>query len=318
MRKFLNRLKFFLFFITALLLVCLFLNKHIVDKLFELEAKLPVNAKWLAIGDSHITNAINPEEYPELQNRAHSGERLLYNFEKIKLYINHNPQVELVILGYWYNSLLYDMDWVLYGKDTKYRYESYIPLMLFNQTDVNYFNVPINRNLFLENYWGYKLGYPSPTVRLMVKNYLTFNRNLEMKGGYLKAKKKYRRSEITQEKDTSRIQIDTLALNNLRDIVNYLQSKNVKLILYNTPVRAEFFAPLNEYNVYLTDSIAESFTNDSTIWYINHSNYDIPDDFFNDRHHLNQWGANYMTPILIDSIRHLTGLHIDKISSSIR
>ena len=213
---FLKKLIPFLSVLAIILVGCLFFNKTIVNKLFKKEAILPKETKWLAIGDSHITNAINPEKYTWLENRAHSGERLPYNFEKIKFYVENNPQVELIILSYWFNTVNYDLDWILHGKDAKYRYESYLPLMLYNKTNVDYLNVQENKVLFRENYLGFKYGYPSPATKLAVKNFLTFNDNLEMKGGFLKARLKYKAKKTNLKKDTTTLYVDKIAINKLK------------------------------------------------------------------------------------------------------
>ncbi|MDA9317156.1 hypothetical protein N9Q58_04495, partial [Polaribacter sp.] len=245
---------------------------------------------------------------PWLINRAHSGERLLYNFEKIKFYVENNPQIELILLGYWYNTLLYDKDWVLNGKDVQYRYESYLPLQLLNGTEVDYLNVPENKKLFWENYLGYKIGYPSPAVKLAVKNYFTFNNALEMKGGFgfRKERMVYTKKESVYEKDTSSIRVDSLALKNLKDIVSYLKEKKVKLVLLNTPLLKEFFAPLKTSNVDLMDSIAMSYVDQKNVWYLNFSSYKLANKYFGNIDHLNLDGANFLTPILIDTIKSVT------------
>jgi len=304
---FIKKITFFILLLLVVLTGTLLINKLILNYLYDKEAKLPKETKWLAIGDSHITNAINPEKYNWIQNRAHSGERLLYNFEKIKFYIDNNPNVELVILGYWNSTLSYDMDWVRFGKDAKYRYESYLPLMFYNNSDTQYLNVPKNKSLYYENYLGYKFGYPSPSTRLTVKNFLTFNQDLEMRGGFLNRKNKYSREveNLNIKKDSIKMVIDSLPLKNLEDIIKYLKDRNVKLVFYNTPNTEEFFAPFNDYNIRLSDSIISSYVDNKSVWYINHSKFYLPDSLFNDKHHLNTFGANYMTPILVDSINKL-------------
>ena len=303
---FLKRLSNFSVILMIVLFGCLLLNKGIVDKLFTKESKLPIEAKWIAVGDSHITNSVNPEDYPWLVNRAHSGERLLYNFEKIKYYVENNPQIELVILGYWFSTMVYNEDWVFYGKDAQYRYESYLPLQLLNNTDVSYLNVPENRKLFWENYLGFKVGYPSPAVKLIVKNFFTFNQSLEMRGGFRNARMRYSKKTVTHKKDTANIVIDSLALKNLKDIVSYLKRKKVKLVLLNTPVTKEFLSPLNKGNIDLMNNIALSYVDHKNVWYLDFTNYKVLDEHFNDLHHLNIDGANYFTPILIDTIQKLT------------
>ena len=307
MKLFINRVFKFLILLVLVIAATFFLNKRIVDSLLEMESVLPNNTKWLAIGDSHITNSINPNDYPWIQNRAHSGERLYYNYEKLKFYINKNPQIDLVIIGYWFGSLSYDMDWLLYGKDSKYRYESYLPIMIINNTDINFLNVPKNRKLFYENYFGYKYGYPSPSVRLMVKNYFTFNKNLEMRGGFLYRNNIYKPNlnKRLPEKIPSQFSIDSLPLKNLRDIVSFLKEKGVKIIFYNTPVTNDFFTPKNHYAAMQADSLISTFVDEKSVWYINHSRLSLPNRFFNDKHHLNTNGANYITPILVDSITKL-------------
>lgn len=302
-----KKIRNFSIILAVVLIACFGLSKIILDNLFQKEAQLSKDTKWIAIGDSHITNAINPANYPWLVNRAHSGEKLLYNFEKIKLYIDNNPQVELVILGYWFGSLSYNMDWVLHGKDAKYRYETYLPLMIYNNTDVNYLNVPENKSMFLENYWGYKIGYPSPSVKLLIKNYFTFNQNLELKGGFLKARLKYNGKQLEKaEKEQKSTKMDSLSSVNLKQIVNYLKKKNVKLVLYNTPIHNDLLKKLTKAEVKKTDSIAMSFVDNKKVWYINHTKLITKNDFFNDVHHLNLDGANYITPLLMDTISKIT------------
>lgn len=303
---FFKKITTFLFILVIVLIGCLLMNKIILDQLFKKESQLSSDIKWIAIGDSHITNSINPVNYPWLENRAHSGEKLLYNFEKIKLYVDNNPQIELVILGYWFGSLSYNMDWVLHGKDVKYRYETYLPLMLYNNTAVDYLNVPENQSLFLENYWGYKIGYPSPSVKLLVKNYFTFNQNLEMKGGFLEAKLKYEGKELEVDKEEKSSKMDSLSIINLNQIVNYLKKRNIKLVIYNTPIHNDLLKKLSKHEIEKTDSIAMSHVDNKNVWYINHTKFNVKNDFFNDVHHLNSDGANYITPILIDSILKLT------------
>lgn len=302
---FLKKISSFFVIFAFVLLGCFLMNKVIVDKLFEKESKLPVKTKWLAIGDSHIVNALNPEDYPWLVNRAHSGERLLYNLEKVKYYVENNPQIELVILGYWHNTMMYDKDWVLYGKDAPYRYESYLPLLLLNDTDVSYLDVSENRKLFWENYWGFKIGYPSPAVKLAVKNFFTFNEALEMRGGFKKAGTKYIKKKSIHKKDTTNFVVDSLALKNLKDVVSYLSDKKIKLVLLNTPVTDEFLSPLKELNVDLMHNTALSYVGHKNIWYLDYTNHEVADELFKDSHHLNTDGANYFTPILVDSIQTL-------------
>jgi hypothetical protein len=309
---FLKKISNFLIMLMIALLACLLLNKFIVDKLLSDESKLPDHTKWIAFGDSHIANSINPEEFPWLVNRAHSGERLLYNFEKIQYYIENNPQIELVILGYWVNTMQYDEDWLLYGKDAQYRYESYLPLQLFNGTDVSYLDVPENSTLYWENYWGYKIGYPSPAVKIAVKNFLTCNNNLEMKGGFLKGTQTYSEKAVTHNKDTTTIAVDSLALKNLNDVVTYLKEKNVKLVFLNTPATKEFFRPINDSHINVFNKIVSSYVDNKNVWYLNFSNYKLHNKYFNDLHHLNFNGANYFTPILIDSILNITTIKNSK------
>lgn len=287
-----------------MLLTCFVVNKVILSHLIEKESKLPLEAKWIAIGDSHLTNAINPKNYPWIVNRAHSGERLHYNFEKIKYYVENNPQIELVILSFWNASLEYDMDWIIHGNDAVYRYESYMPLMMYNDTDITYLNVPDNKKLFFENYMGYKYGYPSPFVKTMVKNYFTSNHELAFSGGFLKAKGLYKRKEAKKALNdkSQEIKFDSLALRDIGNIVHYLGKKDVKLVLLNTPVTDEFLAPWNSQKLVKIDSIARSYENKQTVWYINHSKKEFIDGYFNDLHHLNYRGANIYTPIVVDTI----------------
>lgn len=302
MKKFISNTSLFISLMIFVLLASFFLNKLILNYLYEKEAKLPNATKWLAVGDSHITNSINPENYKWIQNRAHSGEKLLYNYEKIKYYVENNPNIEVVIIGYWFGSLSYDLNWVHNGKDAKYRYESYLPLMFYNNTNTEYLNIHKNRTLYCENYLGFKFGYPSPSTRLAVKNFFTFNNNLEMRGGFLKAKLKYKNKNIKIEKDTTRWNIDALPLKNLKNIIYYLKSKNIKVVFYNTPNTDEFYLPLNEYNIKLSDSVIRSYVDQKSVFYVDYSRLKLPDSLYNDKHHLNFIGANFMTPKLIDTI----------------
>ena len=308
---FVRKITTFLVLLFLVLLGSLFVNKVVLGHLYKTESSLPDEAIWLAIGDSHIANSINPQNYPWLVNRAHSGERLLYNFEKIKFYLENNPQVDLVILGYWYNTMDYNLDWVLHGKDMRYRYESYMPLMLYNNSDVDYLNVRENKKLFLENYWGYKIGYTSPAVKIMVKNYFTLNQNLEMKGGFVAKRNRYEATHTHPKQDTSVLLLDSLAVVNLREVVRFLDEKKVKLVLYNPPMHSSYLRAYNYRKIEMIDSIALSYVNDSNVWYINHAEYHIPNEYFSDQHHLNLDGANYITPILVDAIIELTEERLD-------
>lgn len=305
LRKYAKKFGTFVLLTSVVLVCCFAISKAILNKLYEQEAVLPKEVTWLALGDSHITNSINPNNYEYLANRSHSGERLLYNFEKLKFYVERNPQLEVVILGYWYNSPFYDIDWVLNAKDAVYRYESYLPLMLINNSEIDYLNVPEKEWLFKENYYGFKYGVPAPATRLAVKNYLTLNRELEMKGGFRKARTVYTPDTTTVAKDTTKMELPPLAVSHLESIVKYLKEKKIKLVLYNTPATAEFFRPLSNRNIALTDSLAHSHLDNENVWYIDYSRYQLEDKYFNDRHHLNYDGANLMTPILLDSIKSL-------------
>ena len=290
----------------GVILLSFVFNKIIMEKLFRSQSVLPDGVEWLAIGDSHITNAINPEGYNFLANRAHSGERLYYNMEKLKYYLNDpRNNVNVVILGLWSNSLNYDKDWLLYAKDARFRYESYLPLIIYNKSDYSLFYTHENQDLLNETLWGSKYGYISPFVKTTVKNYLTGDFKLKFIGGFLKATNEYDSLILRKATEQSFAVKDSIAIENLEEIIYLCKSRNISLFLYHTPCTKQFHELWREEELVKFDSIVDIYADKKSVWYLDFSRKKLPDSYFNDIHHLNKKGADYMTPILVDTIKTL-------------
>ena len=88
----------------------------------------------LVLGNSHPECAINDSILPNYFNLAQSGSAYFYDYLKLREVVNHNPQIDTLIIGYSYGDLKESMNnWITDEDKIDYKMRTY--LFLFNPQD---------------------------------------------------------------------------------------------------------------------------------------------------------------------------------------
>jgi hypothetical protein len=257
----------------------------------------------LVIGDSHPQCSIRVDGWDEAFNFSTSGEFLPYNYIKLKMVPEHCPNMEVVILGLSYHSFAYAHDFL---SDNTYRsclnlypfiedghipwghpaYRTWLEAKLNHDFGIVTKNaIPDIKKAVLDHFPFVDTILLTPDERIMAP--VPIDWELRVKLHYFSPKLKVPSS------------LSMAALHQIRDLC--LQN-GYKLILYNAPVSRKYFEHIPPEDKHLTDSIAHALADNQNVYYLNYSQYPLPDSCLLDFHHTNIHGARIITPLLRDSL----------------
>ena len=269
---------------------CLLIRRHYHT--LSLRQKNDSIIHILILGDSHPMYSINENLVNHSLKQCSSGEPYFYSLLKLDLYKSIHPDITTLILGISYHSFNKNVDARI---DTYSSYMSIYPKIKHIKPLVKIEDY-LSLKTRLKVSFGYKFGIPSKDCIAELKNEFigfesfgeptlinTINRHYYTHSGNIN--------------DLSSIQIKVIDY-----IVQYCKKSNITLVLYNAPVRKEYLASIPYLFIQTTDSIANSYTDNKHIYYLNHTDYPLSDTCFSDYDHLNMNGANIITPILRDSL----------------
>lgn len=251
--------------------------------------------KILILGDSHPQHSIDKSLLNKSSNKSSSGEPYFYSLLKLNIYNELYPNVETLILGVSYHSLNQNVE------DRIDAYSFYMSLYpyLKGRSQIVDIDEYISLKTELEVYLAYEFGIPSKSCVAELKNefigYESFG--LPILSNTLNHHYYALSGEINKP---SSVQFDLL-----EKLVEFCEINHIKLVLYNSPVKKEYLSLVPSSYIHLTDSIASSYANNENVFYLNYSNYDLPDSCFADYDHLNETGARVFTPIIEERLKSL-------------
>lgn len=245
----------------------------------------------LFLGDSHVECAINDSMINHSINMASSADTYFYTYYKLQKLTDANPDIHTVILGYIDEFFLKADDEYTYGEEYMgNKYPKYSQLISLKDKLFLFYKRPgvfliATRDAIKQDYI---LLFKKPE-----KIYLTLNW-----GGYLYLiRDKYsqdvaeRKRPGANYKSSDSPPISPLNLRYLKKIVNYCDSRKIKLILLRSPLSNLCKRDNYEFSILLQNEL-------KNVEYFDYSNFPMEDKDFADLSHLNYVGARKFSNII--------------------
>ena len=259
-------------------------------------------------GDSHAEASINPDLFPHSVSIAKSAENYFYTYYKLKHFIEKNPEISTVILGYsWHNFPQKYQESFLFG-DSKSTISLYFPLLdeqgkhLIKSLDSSYL-IPWAQNTYGVPFQIYK-------ERLVIKELsgLPISRSdISYFGGYRSIKTSNideKNIKIKLEKYYSGLsQTDSAFSKHITEyfdkIMELCSQHNLKVVLVNTPVHQLYHGGIPSIaDNYIQSLLVKTKSKYANFTYIDDSDFPLPKDCYYDGDHLNSKGAEKYTEYL--------------------
>jgi hypothetical protein len=286
-------MKKFIYNITVLSFIVTIIVPAIGGGIYFIQSKasfkIPLDKHILVIGDSHTEDAIDDNIYSCAENVSQGGTAYLYSYCKLKKFLNENQHIDTVLLSFHYSPLMADNIWIfdelhLMNKVPKH-------LTLFDNEDIAI--LTNDMTMFVQAL----LNAPFRTLfKFIAKKGNISYRDLDI-GRYVKLDRNKLKEDIARYNKRTERSMDISLYQNeyLLKIVNLCKSKNVELILINSPIyKPEIYGyidKLNDYhNTYLGDII-----------YMDYSSFPLDDACYGDIGHLNYKGAEIFSTYLRDN-----------------
>lgn len=294
MKKFIkNGLQFFIFFlIVELLILILFSNCFRITKD---KFVLKDDVISVFIGDSHVENGINDDMLKGYANLAHYAESYYLSYYKLKLLLEHNPQLKNVYLGYSYHNLSNYYDDFISGKYANaVSSEYFFILPLFEQAQCMFWNLQSLPAYMKKNF---KYGYEN----------LADNNNVSFMGGFQNSYLNTfanvpaidRRINAQFYNDGNIREFSSINLDYLNGIIKLCKLNDIDLYFINMPLQFYYREKLPELYTHKYHEII----NNNRINVIDFSNLALKDDcFMADGDHVSKKGAQQTTEFFLNYI----------------
>ena len=250
--------------------------------------KLPPDRHILVLGDSHTECAINDNIYSRAENVAQSSAIYLYSYCKLKKFLNENQHIDTVLLSFHYPTLTSRGYERWENRFTFQKIPSYFTLL--SREDIDVFS---NKKMRL-----LKFIFQPPdmiVLKFIVKGGRISYKDLHI-GGHNKLDNKKLQKDIARwQKEEKRTEADSISFYQkeyLLKIADFCKSRNVELILINTPT----YKP----EIYDDNDKLEDFRNTCLpeVTYWDYSAFPLPDGCYDDIGHLNYKGAEIFSKYL--------------------
>ena len=252
--------------------------------------------KIIAIGDSHITAAINPSLFLNLENVSVPGEPYIASYFKLKKLLSENRNVRKIILGYSYSNIsgyndykFYDDRWSIDQFD---KYSNIVPFYNFlGKLNIDYKSyIQANmRNLLFQ---------PKEKNLRFIGNYIPHIGELSDS-----TKSSIRKHYFNDENEM--FPLSVISINALDSIANYCAKSKVELILLGAPLHINYRANVpSHFNAAfknLSKRVELNYNNTSILDY---SDLALPDSLFYDYDHLNKEGGDFFSQLLFEDLNY--------------
>ncbi len=272
MRRFILKTSSLVFFLFVVL-IGLIASRYFYAQ--TISWQLPQEKNTLFMGASHIGRGINPEFYPSSINLASGGERYLFTFMKLLKLIEKNSQIDTLFLQFAPTDLQENTD-------SKY----------YDKSEMSHF-LPLYFPFFSREEWNVYSNYRLDVLHLLIQK---LPRKLPTAlGDY----GHYRASNniFDRKKEPSPIRKwlkvgHSVNYQYLGKIIDVCEKHNIKLILLYMPMfrKDHYYDTEKFYSIY--DKNYKGLT------FLDYSDWDCPDEYRNDEHHLNKLGGKIFTKLL--------------------
>lgn len=237
---------------------------YLVNKAFN-NYRIDPKITTAFMGDSHPQCAVNDAFLPGTRNFAQAAEASYYTYFKMKVLLENNPSIRKIYLGLGYHNISTHYDQYIYGghaKDIAARYFFILPLK--DKLSV-LSNNPKDFVELLENSWsnGLKNRKLENADNTILGHYENFFVDVAARKSSMDKRLALQFRENGQLRDCSELNIGYF-----KKMVNLCRSKNVELIVINTPVHPYYKSRIpskfrNRYEAILKENRVKRFSFDA-------------------------------------------------------
>lgn len=274
---------FFLFIAFIVLGISFIFNSYIINRT---QFPLNKNTSNVIFGHSHSEVAFNDSLISNFQNLAQSGESYFYTYLKAKQVFKYNPQIENVFIEFSNIDVTRVRDKEIWSdKYINWRYPNYAAWMEFSEQAL----------LLTKN--------PKSVVKTLPKTFKKQWKRITEKqfnyvsttSGYLYIKESKLDSLIQsnyhlQNPNKEYFKKSNQNLYYLNKLIDLCVEYNKQVYLIRSPIYKNSFYRLNE--TLFQEVKEEQF---SEIPFLDYGNYQVPNTYFRDLHHLNFKGAKVLS-----------------------
>ena len=299
MKQFVKQILYFVLALLIVIGVFALVSSNFKKKLLNPENfRLSDSTTVLIIGDSEVALSLNPEFIPYSDNQSIIAEPYLYTYTRLKLFLENNPQLESVLLGFNYQNIAKKYDLSLVDP----REESFFftrEFMLLDENELKVFNS--SDILFWRNYLAWKWGFPTKENGvLMLKSFFgkLDRKSLPYFGNYMdggtagSVGNAQGRIKETIGKE-SEYGIAPLQVEYLNKIIDLCRTHNVQLIMYASPLSKNYYDLIPDFLILEFERIQKELPDN--IHFLNYARYSLSDSCFSDANHVNRYGAEIIS-----------------------
>jgi hypothetical protein len=300
-RFFCSLLRFAAFFLMFFIPLCLGIHSYLHAEFDPLVSEAQ-KAKILIMGASFVDLSINEEHIEGSLKLASNAESYDFSFAKIKAISNMDANLEVLVLGVFYNP-------IPPSKLSRYHYHHSFLYYPFLKANIAEHKPIFEHETYLEVLLNHEFGIPTRGFVSEIKDAIYCQRKLSRYPPISKQIAIFPQpweesvKMLFYNQDTEELNdISPFFVTELHKIKDLCQQKGYKLILYNAPLHKDFHDHIPDIYKLAIDSVVNSIVDNRNIYYLNYSQYPLPDSCFRDLFHTNIYGANIITPVLRDSL----------------
>jgi len=241
------------------------------------------NKKILFIGDSHIEQGINENLNNSIVNLSQSGDNYLYTYVKLKKIIENNPQIKTIVIGIDIHNIDSSaIDWYTNYNYLNYKFSKLFPYMNNEEIQLMIKLNEINMIKNLSNIISYKNVFQNK-----ISDYGQFKSNYDSLTEF--------GSELLRNDSESFV--SNIQLKYLEKIILFSKSQNKTILLLTMPV---FNSEVLKNESY--DSLILKTSKKFNVNHINLKTLPLLKNQFADQYHLNHYGSEKTTKVILDSL----------------
>jgi hypothetical protein len=290
---------FAFFFTVSIISIVLFSAINFFYKQKLQKSSFNRNITTVICGDSHPMCAINDSILNQAVNVSSFSQHYMYTYNILHVLLENNSSIQSVILGTSFHSFNEYDKYVFDDDYARLLYPNYLPILDMESAKL----------IISNNYKGF-FSTSDEVIKLMIKSILRSNNsyyNYPFIG-------QYHQSENSNLNDTTvskAINRHFYKANGVEQgfalyqkkyfdkIVHLCLSKNIKLIIVNTPLSEEYYTKVPKKFISNYYTIIAGLQNKIEFW--DYHNYSLQNSCFGDGDHLNSFGANIFS-MTIDSL----------------
>ena len=249
--------------------------------------KIDKSCNILILGDSHTECALNDSLFSSAVNISSSADAYFYSYLKMKKFIENNPQINTIILGFGYHDLGFSLEEWTYGdKFILEKIPKYFFLMNGKEIlQVFKFNPRLAPGLIPEIYRS--------AFKLTIKSILGNNYKQVGFGSYLnllynKLEEDIQRLKKEKNRDVIKFNYSPTQVKYLLLISDFCKKHNIRLILLSTPIYKNLRQNYKNIKEYYYIFYKKYLSNNTLLDF---SNLNLSDSSYADCEHLNYFGA---------------------------